>query len=111
MGEWGGDGGGEAIAGEKLSLHFKPVWNDRIDTGEPAAAAPDRVILERGAATEQAANAISFVMAPAVRVVCNLGYDVRRYVGRVGRQRVQVKPAGVAEGCRHERRSQSSDDS
>ena len=55
----------DAVAGKKVRLEVELLWDERQDGAGTAAAAPDRAVRKRGAAAEQAADAIELVMAPA----------------------------------------------
>jgi hypothetical protein len=55
----------DAVAGKKVRLEVELLWDERQDGAGTAAAVPDRAVRKRGAAAEQAADAIELVMAPA----------------------------------------------
>ena len=93
----------DAVAVKKVRLQLQLLRNHRQDGAGTAAAAPDCAVRKRGAAAEQAADAIELVMAPA-GLEDGLRHHVRRNVSRILGQRVEMISAGVADGRRYQRR-------
>ena len=60
-----------------------------------------RPVRERGAAAKQATDAIELIMAPA-GLDGDLRHRIRRNVGRILGQRIEVISSGVADGRRHQ---------